>query len=81
MKFPSREGIELSMDHRSLRKVVYGHPNELGVGAGTVNMLITFCEEIFQLEFLPRFLDLHKNHHPCKYQDRQLNRSKTLDDL
>lgn len=31
MKFPSREGIELSMDHRSLRKVVYSHPNELGL--------------------------------------------------
>ena len=31
MKFPSREGIQLSMDHKSLCKVVYGHPNELGL--------------------------------------------------
>ena len=31
MKFPRREGIELSMDHRTLRKVVYSHPNELGL--------------------------------------------------
>ena len=29
--FPSREGIELSMDHRSLRKVVYSHHLELGL--------------------------------------------------
>ncbi len=31
MVFPSREGIRLSMDHRSLRKVVYSHPTELGL--------------------------------------------------
>jgi len=31
MKFPSREGIQLSMDQRSLRKIVYSHPNELGL--------------------------------------------------
>lgn len=29
--FPSREGIRLYMDHRSLRKVVYAHPKELGL--------------------------------------------------
>ena len=31
MKFPSRDGIKLSMDHRSLRKIVYGHPEQLGL--------------------------------------------------
>ena len=31
MRFPSREGIQLSMDHRSLRKAVYSHPMELGL--------------------------------------------------
>lgn len=31
MKFPSREGIQLSMYQRSLRKIVYSHPNELGL--------------------------------------------------
>lgn len=31
MIFPSREGIRLSMDHRSLRKAVYSHPHELGL--------------------------------------------------
>jgi len=31
MRFPSREGIQLSMDHRSLRKAVYSHPTELGL--------------------------------------------------
>ena len=30
-EFYSREGIKLSMDHRSLRKIVYGHPTELGL--------------------------------------------------
>jgi hypothetical protein len=29
--FPSREGIPLSMDARSLRKAVYSHPMELGL--------------------------------------------------
>ena len=31
MNFPSREGIRLSMDHRSLRKAVYSHSPELGL--------------------------------------------------
>ena len=31
MTFPSREGIKLSMDHRSLRKAVYSHSQELGL--------------------------------------------------
>jgi hypothetical protein len=31
MAFPSREGIRLSMDQRSLRKAVYSHPMELGL--------------------------------------------------
>ena len=29
--FPSREGIQFSMDPRSLRKVVYSHSTELGL--------------------------------------------------
>lgn len=31
MTFSSREGIRLNMDHRSLRKVVYSHSEELGL--------------------------------------------------
>ena len=31
INFPSREGIRLSMDHRSLRKAVYSHAPELGL--------------------------------------------------
>jgi hypothetical protein len=31
MRFPSREGIQLAMDQRSLRKTVYSHPTELGL--------------------------------------------------
>ena len=31
IEFPSREGIGLSMDHRSLKKVVYSHSTELGI--------------------------------------------------
>lgn len=31
MYFPSREGIQLNMDHRSLRKAVYSHSTELGL--------------------------------------------------
>lgn len=31
IRFPSREGIQLSMDPRSIRKVVYSHSTELGL--------------------------------------------------
>lgn len=31
MRFPSRDGIQLYMGHRSLRKAVYSHPTELGL--------------------------------------------------
>ena len=31
MKFPSRKGIQLFMNQRSLRKIVYSRPNELGL--------------------------------------------------
>ena len=30
-KYSSREGLTLSADHRSLRKIIYSHPKELGL--------------------------------------------------
>ena len=31
MRFPSREEIQLSMDHRSICKAIYSYPTELGI--------------------------------------------------
>lgn len=39
MKFTSREGIELNMDHRSLTKVVYSHSEELGIADPSTSIL------------------------------------------
>ena len=39
MKFTSREGIELNMDHRSLTKVVYSHSEELGITDPSTSIL------------------------------------------